>query len=153
MKKTLEFEIRIQAPRQHVWHTMLDDAGYRAWTGAFCEGSYYEGQWREGAPMRFLSPSGDGVFAVIARCEPGVFVSIRHLGIIEGGTEDSSSEAALKWAPAHENYAFEDLPGGATLLRVSQEVGPDYEAMMADMWPRALLGLKALCEAPAASAR
>ena len=63
---TLTFEVTIHAPRPLVWSTMLEQDGYRAWTSAFCEGSYYVGSWDEGARIEFLAPSGCGIVAVIA---------------------------------------------------------------------------------------
>ena len=108
MTKTLTFEIAIRAPRARVWDIMLDPETYKAWTSAFCEGSYFVGSWDEGAKIQFLSPSGDGMTAVIAENRPHEFVSIRHLGVIEKGVEDTSSAKVRAWAPAYENYRFSD---------------------------------------------
>lgn len=55
--KDLQFSVHIHAPREKVWHAMLDDATYREWIGAFFHGSYYEGDWREESTIRFLGPS------------------------------------------------------------------------------------------------
>ena len=52
MSTKLEFSVRIQATRPHVWRAMLDDPTYRVWTRPFCAGSYYEGSWDEGARIR-----------------------------------------------------------------------------------------------------
>ena len=105
--KQLTFTATIKAPRELVWNTMLDPASYREWTKPFMDGSYYEGSWDEGATIRFLSPSGEGMVATIVRNEPHTFISIRHLGFVANGRDDTTSEAATSWAPAHENYRFE----------------------------------------------
>lgn len=55
----LHFSILIQAPVEHVWQRMFSDVGYRDWTSAFCEGSYYQGNWQQGETMRFLSGMND----------------------------------------------------------------------------------------------
>ena len=81
---------------------MLEQDGYRAWTSAFCEGSYYLGSWDEGARIEFLAPSGCGIVAVIAENQPTEFVSIRHLGVIENVVEDTTSDTVRAWAPAYE---------------------------------------------------
>jgi hypothetical protein len=143
--KTLKFEVTIKAPRTHVWNTMLDPETYKAWTSAFCEGSYYTGSWDEGAEIRFLSPSGDGMTAVIAENRPYEFVSIRHLGVIEKGVEDTTSEKVRAWAPAYENYRFSDVPGGCSVT-VTLDTVPEYEQYMLDTFPKALALLKKLCE-------
>jgi uncharacterized protein YndB with AHSA1/START domain len=149
--KTLHFTIDIAAPVRDVWHTMLDDRTYRIWTAAFMPGSYYEGSWEQGAKIRFLSPGGAGMVAQIAENRPHHFISIRHLGMIDGkGVEDTTSDAVREWAGAHENYSFTGLDDGKTRVAVDMDVGPDYETMMQDTWPKALAELKALCEKPLA---
>ena len=145
MTKTLTFEIAIRAPRARVWDTMLDPETYKAWTSAFCEGSYFVGSWDEGAKIQFLSPSGDGMTAVIAENRLHEFVSIRHLGVIEKGVEDTSSEKVRAWAPAYENYRFSDLPEGCRLT-VTVDTVAEYEQYMRDTFPKALALLKELAE-------
>ena len=145
MTKTLTFEIAIRAPRARVWDIMLDPVTYKAWTSAFCEGSYFVGSWDEGAKIQFLSPSGDGMTAVIAENRPHEFVSIRHLGVIEKGVEDTSSAKVRAWAPAYENYRFSDLPDGCRLT-VAVDTVAEYEQYMRDTFPKALALLKDLAE-------
>ena len=149
MTKTLTFDIVIRAPRARVWTTMLDPETYKAWTAAFCEGSHFVGSWDEGAKIRFLSPSGDGMTAVIAENRPREFVSIRHLGVIEKGVEDTSSDKVRAWAPAYENYRLSDVPDGCRLT-VTLDTVPEYEQYMRDTFPKALALLKDLCERQAA---
>ena len=145
MTKTLTFEIAIRAPRPRVWDIMLDPETYKAWTSAFCEGSYFVGSWDEGAKIQFLSPSGDGMTAVIAENRPHEFVSIRHLGVIEKGVEDTSSAKVRAWAPAYENYRVSDLPDGCRLT-VAVDTVAEYEQYMRDTFPKALALLKELAE-------
>ena len=64
--KKINFSEKINATPKKVWDTMLGDATYRDWTTAFAEGSYYEGSWELGKEIRFLSPQGGGMVAVIA---------------------------------------------------------------------------------------
>lgn len=144
--KRARFETTIDAPPEAVWDTMLADATYRLWTKAFCEGSYFDGDWREGSRMRFLAPDGDGMVAEIAQNERPRFLSIRHLGYIFKGVEDTESEAVRAWAPAYENYTFEPA-GDGTRLIIDQDVAAEYEQFMDEAWPKALARLKALCEA------
>lgn len=143
--KTLTFEITIQAPRAVVWDTMLGPEGYRRWTAAFSEGSHYVGAWEQGAKIRFLAASGDGMTSEIAENKPGLFVSIRHLGMIENGVEDTTSDKVRAWAPAYESYRFSDSAGGCQ-VSVALDTAPDWEQYMLDTYPKALALLKALCE-------
>lgn len=143
----LNFSVHIAAPVPRVWDTMLELDTYRDWTAPFCEGSTYEGSWEQGARIRFLAPSGDGMVAEIAENRRHAFVSIRHLGVIVNGVEDTTSESVKAWTPAHENYRFTPEAGG-TRLDIEQDISAEWVAMMDEMWPKALARLKALCEAP-----
>ncbi len=141
----LQFTITIAAPVARVWELMLGPESYKDWTSAFAEGSYYEGAWAQGARIRFLSPSGDGMVAEIVECRPHAFISVRHLGHIVQGVEDYDSPAVRAWAPAYENYSFKAVPGGTELL-IDQDISAEYEQYIREAWPRALQRLKVLCE-------
>lgn len=143
--KTLTFETTIDAARNVVWATMLGPESYKAWTAAFCEGSYYVGSWEQGASIRFLAPSGDGMIAVIAENKLHEFVSIRHLGMIENGVEDTTSDKVRAWTPAYENYRFAEVPSGCRVT-VTLDTAAEWEQHMLDTYPKALALLKALCE-------
>lgn len=143
----LNFTVHIAAPVARVWDTMLELETYRDWTAAFCEGSTYEGSWARGDRIRFLAPSGDGMVAEIAENHPHALISIRHLGLIVNGVEDTTSEAVKSWTPAYENYRFTPEAGG-TRLDIEQDISAEWAAMMDETWPKALARLKALCESP-----
>lgn len=144
--KRIQFSEQIAAPVQRVCDLMLDPNGYRKWTSAFAEGCYFEGSWERGSRIKFLAPSGDGLVTEIAEHRPGEFISIRHLGFITNGVEDTESEAIRAWLPAYENYTFQASSTGTTLI-IDLDVTEAFEADMAEAWPRALKKLKELCEA------
>jgi hypothetical protein len=146
----LHFSILINAPKEKVWHAMLDDKPYRQWTAAFSPGSYYKGDWSKGSKILFLGPNpetGDegGMVSRIAENKPYEFVSIEHLGIVFNGVEDTTSDAARKWAPAFENYSFKETDG-ATEVLVDIDVDEEEAEMFKQMWPSALQKLKEIAE-------
>ncbi|MBP9771692.1 MAG: SRPBCC domain-containing protein [Candidatus Pacebacteria bacterium] len=147
----LHFSIHINASKEKVWNTMLEDATYRQWTAPFNPaGSYYEGSWDEGAEMRFLGPSQDGstIGGMISRIKENrlhEFLSIEHLGMIENGVIDTASEKVKAWTPAFENYTFTEKDGG-TELTIDADSNEEYAEMFSDMWPKALEILKGLAE-------
>lgn len=143
--KRLQFSTVIGAPVDKVWSIMLAPESYKEWTSAFAEGSYYEGSWNKGARIKFLTPSGEGMVSEIAENRPQEFISIRHLGYIANGVEDTGSESVRSWAPAFENYTFSAVPEG-TRLDIDQDIMAEYEKYMQDAWPKALEKLKLLCE-------
>jgi uncharacterized protein YndB with AHSA1/START domain len=142
----LNFSIVIQAPRAQVWNVMLGAESYPVWTALFCEGSYFEGAWEAGARIRFLSPSGGGMTSVIAENRLHEYLSIKHLGYIHNGVEDTESESVRSWAPAFENYSFREAAGG-TEVRVEVDITAEYESYMRETWPQALAKLKEICQA------
>jgi uncharacterized protein YndB with AHSA1/START domain len=145
----LHFEIDINAPKKRVWEVMFADATYREWTSAFSPGSYFEGSWTQGARIRFLGPNPggepSGISSRIAEVRPYEFMGIEHLGMINAGVEDTTSDAVKRWVGAREHYSFSET-NGVTMLRVEQDMATEYEAMMRDMWPKALAKLKAIVE-------
>ena len=145
MKKTLHFSVAINAPRRLVWETMLDPEGYREWTSAFMEGSYFSGSWEQGQAIQFRAPNGDGMASVIEENQRYEHVSIRHIGEIVAGVTDTSSDKVLAWAPAYEKYYFSDF-GSATEVKVALDTVAEWENFMLETFPKSLQLLKALCE-------
>lgn len=145
--KRAQFTATINAPVPTVWRLMIGPESYMRWASAFAEGTYFEGSWEAGAKIKFLSPpSGDGMVAEIAENRKNEFISIRHLGMIANGVEDTTSESVRAWAPAYENYSFISVPGGTQLV-VELDVLDEWEQYMNEAWPRALALLKQLSEA------
>lgn len=88
--------------------------------------------------------------AEIAESRMNEFISIRHLGFISKGTEDTTSDAVRSWAPAYENYTLTHVPEGTRMV-VDQDVPAEWEEHLNQAWPRALSLLKALCESASAA--
>jgi uncharacterized protein YndB with AHSA1/START domain len=148
--KRIQFTATIHATAAVVWHHITSLESYEQWTSAFAEGSSFEGAWDTGSKIRFLSPSGDGMLSEIAESRRNEFISIRHLGFISNGTEDTTSDAVRAWAPAYENYTLVPIDGGTTMI-VDQDVAAEWEEHMTQAWPKALDLLKQLCEATRAT--
>ena len=149
--KCIQFTIEIHAPAATVWRHVTSLESYQHWTSAFAEGSTFQGTWAQGSKIRFLAPSGDGMVSEIAEARAHEFLSIRHLGFIANGVEDTTSEAIKAWAPAYENYTFLAVPEGTQMV-VDQEVAAAWEAYMSQAWPKALTLLKGLSESSAHAA-
>jgi hypothetical protein len=146
----IHFSILINAPKETVWHAMLDDRPYREWTAAFNPGSYYKGDWSKGSKILFLGPNPEtggesGMVSRIADHKPYEFISIEHLGIVHNGVEDTTSDFARRWSPAYENYSFQEKDG-ATEVRVDMDVDEQEAEAFSRMWPAALQKLKEIVE-------
>lgn len=147
----LTFTTTINASKEKVWHTMLDEDTYRLWTKPFNEGSRYEGVWETGSEMRFIGvdqngKESGGMYSRIKEARPYEFVSIEHLGMIsETGEVGTTSESVKKWTPAFENYTFKDVDGKTQVL-VEIDISDEWKDMFNDMWPKALAKLKEIAE-------
>jgi Activator of Hsp90 ATPase homolog 1-like protein len=148
--KRIQFTTEIGAPATDVWRHITSPESYRRWTSAFAEGSHFEGSWTQGSKIRFLAPSGDGMVAEIAESREYEFISIRHLGFLVKGVEDTTSETVTAWAPAYENYTLAPVPGGTKMV-VDQDVAAEWEEYMKESWPKALVLLKELSESSASA--
>ncbi len=148
----LTFTTKINAPRQKVWETMLNDSTYRIWTEAFHEGSHYKGDWSKGSTMLFLGPNENGKYggmiSIVEENIPYEFISLKSVGVVNDDVEDTTSEEAKAWTGGYENYTFTE-EGDATTLRVDMtgSIPQEYTDMFNEMWPNALAKLKELCEA------
>lgn len=143
--KRIQFTNTIRASAAVVWRHITSLESYRRWTSAFAEGSHFEGSWEQGAKIRFLAPSGDGMVAEIAESRKNEFISIRHMGFIANGVEDTTSDAIRAWAPAYENYTLLSIPEGTKMV-VDQDVSAEWEEYLTQAWPKALELLKDLSE-------
>jgi hypothetical protein len=147
--ETKTYSIDILAPARVVWHRMLDDVPYRAWTGEFQPGSHYVGNWELGSDIRFLGPDQDGdeggLLGRIVESVPYERVSIEYRGLVARGQDDTTSDLALELAGTRETYTFAESDG-ATTLTVRAELLDDWAADMDAAWPKALATLKSLAE-------
>ena len=89
---------------------------------------------------------GDGMVSVIAEYRPGKYLSIKHIGIVNHGIDDTDSDEVEAWPPAYENYTLTEIDGG-TELRVEMDVPPEYADYFSKTWPKALEAIRRLAEA------
>lgn len=83
--------------------------------------------------------------AEIAESRPGEFVSIRHLGLVSHGVDDTETPAARAWTPAYENYTLTEKDG-MTEVVVDLDTSKEFAEMVSSTWPKALQRLKEICE-------
>jgi uncharacterized protein YndB with AHSA1/START domain len=142
----LTFSTTINAPKELVWRTMLEDATYRKWTSAFQEGSHAITDWKTGSKALFVGPDGTGMVSRIAEHRPNEFLSIEHVGVVKNGVEDTTSAEVKEWAGALENYTLRESGGGGGKLTIDMDTADSYKQYFEETWPKALAALKELSE-------
>ncbi|MCZ3364994.1 MULTISPECIES: SRPBCC domain-containing protein [Methanobacterium] len=124
----MHFSIVIDAPKEKVWKTMLDEDTYRLWTDVFMPGSHYVGEWSEGSKILFLAPDESGKMSgMISRIKENrkyEYVSIEHRGEVEDGKEKE-----MEWAGALENYTFHEKDDKTEVL-VDMDANEEFKEML-----------------------
>lgn len=147
--ETLNFSVKINAPKKRVWNAMLGEDTYSEWTDVFAPGSHYKGSWKKGSKIVFLAPDDSGKMGgMVSRIKENKkydFISIEHLGVVQDGEEDTSSEMVKDWAGALENYTFKE-ENGKTEVLVAMDTLEEYKEMFLETWPMALAKLKQIAE-------
>lgn len=144
--KNIEFKISIVGSKQKVWETMLHPTTYKEWVNAAWPGSFFEGEWKEGNNLRFISDDGSGTLATLIEHKPYDYSFAKHIAVLQpGGIEDRDSEVAKGWVGTTERYTFTEKKD-TTELKVVLTINPDWEKMFNDGWPKALAKLKEICE-------
>ena len=87
------------------------------------------------------------MLSVIAENGPHERLSIKPIGVVNPGIDDTDSDAAKSWTTGYDNYTLTEIDGG-TELTVHMDVLPKYQAFFANAWPRALEALTKLAEPP-----
>ena len=139
--KKLEFSIDIKAPKEKVWESLWADQNYRKWTALFLPGSYYEGELKENSDVRFLSPGGHGLFAMVEKVIPFQSMHFLHFGLIIDGI---SQEKTFK-DDAIEQYDLYEIEEG-TRLTVTLKTEDEYTTYFKNSFPRALAVVKEISE-------
>ena len=143
--KKLEFRIIINATPQKIWNILLGEDTYPVWTALFSEGSSVETDWKKGSKAIFGDGKGSGMVAEIEEHIPNKFLSIKHLGEIVNGVEDTTSEKVSEWAGAHEDYTLTPIDGKTEWL-VEIDVAKKWLDYMNEIWPAVQKKVKEMAE-------
>ena len=119
------FTVAINASKEKIWDILWNDSSYRAWTSVFMEGSRAETDWKKGSKALFTDGKGNGMVSTIIENIPNEFMSIKHLGEVKNGVEDTDSEKVKQWAGSMENYTLKNI-NGQTELTLEMDIAEEY---------------------------
>ena len=148
----IQYSKDIKASSETVYRTMLgldDIKTYEQWTTLFNPTSSYEGTWEKGSKIYFIATDQNGkkgsLISEIAENEPGKFVSIRHIGLLDGDKEITEGADVEEWAGGLENYAFSEN-NGITTVTIETNIDEKHQSFFDDIWPKSLDILQQLSE-------
>lgn len=143
--KKIHKTIAIDAKPQKVWQVLLESPYIEDWYAEFGEGLKVETDWSPESSYRVVGTDGFGMIGKIAENVPNRVLSIEPLGIILANKEDYDSPEAAKVKGNRETYHLFETHGG-TNLEIESVMVDEYYDMMAEMWDKALVKIKALSE-------
>ena len=143
--ETLQFTIEIDAPASKVWNVLWEDATYRKWTTAFCEGSYAVSNWNEGDTVHFLAPNGEGMYSKIHEKIENKLMSFNHIGNIKNYKEMPIDDETKSWCNSFEKYELTENNNNTTLT-VSIDALEEYVNFFNESMPKAIELIKNLSE-------
>ena len=147
--KKLHLSITIKAPIEKVWETTIGKDTYPLWTEVFYPGSNIDGSWKKGSKVHFIGPNengkNDGMVSEIAEVRKPEFISLKHIGFLKNGVEDTTSPEVKAWTPSFENYTLK-YTGGKTEFTVDMDTTDDFYDYFQQTWPKSLAKLKEVAE-------
>ena len=139
--KRIELKHCFNTTPQWLWEMIVDVDHYRYWTTAFSQGSTFIGDWSQGSRIRFVMDDETGnvsgmISEVVLNGWPNA-ISIKHVGLVMNGVEDTESEEALFWTPAYENYTFEQEGLDQCWFIMTQDIPESVETEFIENWKHA----------------
>ncbi len=143
--KTLEFKTTIKASKEKVWFVLWDTFTYSKWTKPFAEDCYTETDWQEGSNVKFLVPSGGGMYSKITKRIDNETMCFTHLNEIKDFKIQPLTTEGEQWSGATENYYLTET-NGVTELRATIDMMETHIGYFNDAFPKALSIIKQLAE-------
>lgn len=148
--QTLQFSIDINAPAARVWDILWSADTYGEWTSYFNPDNSFgaiQSDWQTGGKTLFLDGSGkNGMVSTIKSMDKPYQITFAHVGTLENGVEDTSSEEVKTWAGTLEEYRLSENEGRTTLY-ASVQTQEQWANNLSQGFDRGLKKVKELAEA------
>lgn len=136
----LYFNINIDAPKNWVWNLMWSKETFGLWMSPMGEGHYYEPALFKGGDVRWLTPSGDGMFGKVKELIPEELIVFEHHGWVNKGINclDDPFRSEEKFALAYNQ--------NVTTVSLEVDTFEEYVDLMKEKYPQVLAALKQMAE-------
>lgn len=141
--KKIKFSIEIKASKERIWSILWDDTTFRDWASIIDEGTYLEGEMKEGNQIQFISSvNGYGVTSLIEKLKLNEFIIFRHsVDTKESGQQEREKE----WTGGMESYFLIEKDRTTTLI-IKMDVPKEQEELFNTRIPEVLERIKFLAE-------
>ncbi len=139
--KTISFSIFIDSDREKIWNVLWSPKSYEKWTSVFAEGSYYQGEMKQGNTVQFLGKDGRGMSSYIEKLTENEQMVFTHRKELKDCVETESL-----WQGAKEIYYLKKETEICTELQVILDITADMEGYFNDVFPKGLALVKQLSE-------
>jgi hypothetical protein len=141
--RELHFSISINASKEYVWKTLWEDNTFRDWSSIIDEGTFMQGEMKEGEAIQFISSiNGYGVTSTIEKMIENQYIKFKH----QADTIDSGQDTReIEWTGGTESYSLKEVDN-ITVLTVNMDVPLHQEETFKELIPLALKRIKELSE-------
>jgi hypothetical protein len=144
-KKTINKTIGIKAGKEKVWEVLTSQPFLDEWTSAFMAGSVVKGEFKDGAQIIYLDPSGKGVAGKVTGYKPNVALKVSILAEITNGEADFNHPDSKRWEGAYDYYQITEADG-TTTLSVETTFPAEFYNDFVPGWDKMLEKIKELAE-------
>lgn len=142
---TINKSIEIKAGKDRVWEVLTTQPYLNEVLSIFMAGSTVKGEFKDGAQVIYLDPSGRGVAGKVTEYKPQEALKIAILAEITNGEPDFDHPDNKKWEGCYDQYKFTEKDGVTTLI-YSSVFPPEHYNDFAPGWDRMLGKIKEFSE-------
>lgn len=147
--QTIQHSIMINASKENVWEALWSDQDFRDWSSIIDEGTYMDGDLKEGNEVNFIGNEDDGVrYGVTSRVEklvPNEQILFTRIADILVNKDGSIEKRDKQWTGGTERYELKEVQD-KTQLSITQDVPEELVEYFNTNTPKALEHVKTLAE-------
>jgi uncharacterized protein YndB with AHSA1/START domain len=147
--QTLQQSIDINAPKEKVWEVLWSTETFKNWAGIIDEGTYIQGDLKEGEEVNFIGNNDSGIrYGITSRIEkliPNEYMLFTRINDIMVHNDGTIENREKQWAGGIESYHLEESNGN-TKLTIIQDTPDELVEYFSSKIPLVLDRIKELSE-------
>jgi uncharacterized protein YndB with AHSA1/START domain len=143
--KTINKSIEIKAGRERVWQVLTQQPFLNEVLSIFMEGSTVKGEFKDGADVTYLDPSGAGVVGKVSEFKPNTLLKVSILAELVNGKPAPEYPDSKKWEGCFDQYSLSEKDG-VTILECNSVCPAEHYNDFLPGWDKMLGKIKELAE-------